>query len=171
MVLSYGQGIALLRIGFGAYLLSQGVDKLTKNWLTDPGPMSQFVGNAVQRGTAEVFYRPFLEGVVLPNGLLFSQLVTLGELAVGISLLLGLFTRVGGLGTAFLVLNYMLLKGLVNNSGSIDRLFLLASVAFILASAGLVWGLDGALRHVFTTNPLTRWVAGLSERAPEGRPA
>jgi uncharacterized membrane protein YphA (DoxX/SURF4 family) len=99
MILSFGQGLALVRFSVGAYFLSNGVDKLTKNWLTDPGPKSQFVGGAVQRGQAEVFYRPFLEGVVLPNAPLFSQLVTLGELAVGISLLLGLFTRVGALGS------------------------------------------------------------------------
>ncbi len=31
-------------------------------------------------------------------------------------------------------------------------------------------GLDGRLRDVFATNPLTRWVAGLSGPSGEGRP-
>jgi uncharacterized membrane protein YphA (DoxX/SURF4 family) len=168
VALSFGQGLALLRIGFGLYFLSQAIDKIKNNWVSDPAPMTQFVGGAVQRGTPELFYRPFLEEVVLPNALLFAQLVTSSELLVGISLVLGLLTRVGALGGAFLVLNYMLTKGLINNPGSIDRLFLLASIVFILTSAGLVWGLDDRLREVFAPHRITRWIAGLSGPAPHG---
>jgi hypothetical protein len=75
---------------------------------------------------------------------------------------LGLLTRLGALGTALLVLNYMLMKGLANNAGSADRLFLMAAIAFFLAAASLVWGLDGRLHGLFATNPVTHWVAGLS---------
>jgi thiosulfate dehydrogenase [quinone] large subunit len=168
MALTFGQGLALLRIGFGLYFLSQAIDKLKNNWLSDPAAMAQFVSGLLQRGMTEPFYRPFLEGVVLPHGLLFSQLVTIGELLVGVSLILGLLTRLGALGSSFLVLNYMLMKGLLNNAGSSDRLFLLASIVFILTSAGLVWGLDGRLREVLARNSITRWIAGLSGPAPRG---
>ena len=171
MALSCMHGMALLRIGFGLYFLATAIDKLNKGWLADPGPMSQFVGGAVQRGQAEAFYRPFLEGVVLPNALVFSQLVALGELLVGISLILGLFTVLGSLGSAFMVLNYMLMKGLLNNAGSNDRLFLLAAVVFIVTSAGLVWGLDGQLRALFARSRLLRWVTGPTDHVPERRAA
>jgi hypothetical protein len=50
--------------------------------------MRGFIGPALERNMAEGFYRPFLETVVQPNGLLVSQLVVLGEVAVGLSLLL-----------------------------------------------------------------------------------
>jgi uncharacterized membrane protein YphA (DoxX/SURF4 family) len=164
MGLGYAPGVALLRIGFGLYFLSQGIDKLSKGWLESPKTLLEvYIIPNLQRGNTEAFYRPFLENVVQPNGLLFSQLVTLGELAVGLSLVLGLLTRLGALGSAFLVLNYMLMKGLLNNAGSSDRLFLLAAVVFYATSAGLVWGLDGRLRALFAASPLTRWVAG---RAP-----
>src|SRR5207248_7006896 len=146
MALSCTQGMALVRIGFGLYFLANAIDKLSKGWLADPGAISQFISGPLQRGQTEAFYRPFLESVVLPDALLFSRLVALGELLVGISLILGLFTVLGSLGSAFLVLNYMLMKGLLNNAGSIDRLFFLAAVVFLVTAAGLVWGLDGQLR-------------------------
>src|SRR5262249_27668101 len=95
--------------------------------------------------------------------------VVVGELLVAVLLILGLFTAVGSLGSAFLVLNYMLMKGLVNNAGSIDRVFFLASVLFLATSAGLVWGLDGPLRAVIARASLVRWLTGLSGLRPEHR--
>jgi hypothetical protein len=79
-------------------------------------------------------------------------------------LLLGLLTRLGSLVSLWLVLNYMLMKGLPALAGSSDRLFALASLAFLLGSAGLVWGLDGAWRHWLAGNLLTRWLAGIPAR-------
>src|SRR5947209_4596615 len=116
-VLSYAHGLAVIRIGFGLYFVSQVIAKIMGNWLTSPNPLSNgFIGPALQNNTAQNFYRPFLEGVVQPNMLLFSQLVTLGELFVAISLTFGLFTRLGGVVGMLLNLNYMLLKGLASNA-------------------------------------------------------
>ena len=171
MALSSMHGLALLHIGFVLYFLSTAIDKLSKGWLADPGPMSQFIGGALQRGQTDAFYRPFLEGVVLPNALLFSRVIALGELLVGISLIFGLFTTMGSTASALMVLNYMFMKGLLNNAGSNDRLFLLAAVVFIVTSAGLVWGLDGQQRALFARNPLLRWVTGPSDHVPERRAA
>jgi uncharacterized membrane protein YphA (DoxX/SURF4 family) len=165
MPLSYGPGLALLRIGVGLYFLSAAVGKLTTGWLASPDQLLTVLTGpqgSLTRGAAEGVYRPFLEGVVVPHAGLFAQLIPLGELAVGVSLSLGLLTRLGGLGGAWLSLNYMLMKGLLNSNGSIDRLFLLAEVVFVLAAAGLVWGLDGKLREMFATHPFTRWGAGLA---------
>lgn len=167
MALTFGQGLALTRIGFGLYFLSQGYDKLTKGWLSSPQQLLEvYVNPSLQRGTAEPFYRPFLENVVVPNGALVAQLVTLGELLVGVALVLGLFTSLATVGILCMNVNYMLMKGLANNAGSNDRLFVLAGLVFFLASAGLVWGLDGRLRGLFGSNALTRWVAGA---APPGQ--
>ena len=92
---------------------------------------------------------------------MFSQLVTIGEWVAGLLLVLGLLTRLGSLVSIWLALNYMLMKGLPSLNGSSDRLFILASLAFLLGSAGLAWGLDGAWRHSLAGNPLTRWLAGI----------
>ncbi|MBX5492326.1 MAG: DoxX family protein [Chloroflexi bacterium] len=171
-MLGYGEGLALLRMGFGLYFLSNAISKITAGWLATGDPMMRaFIGPALQNNTAEGFYRPFLEGTVAPAAGTFAQLVVWGELLVAVSLILGLFTRLGALGTMFLVLNYMLMKGLLNNAGSSDRLFFLAGLVFLLTSAGLVWGLDGYLRHIWASNPFTRWSAGLTGRRPEQVPS
>jgi uncharacterized membrane protein YphA (DoxX/SURF4 family) len=160
MYISAAHALAIVRIGFGLYFISQAWDKTRTNWLVDAAPLAQFLQRSAPN--SEAFYRPFLEGTVIPNALLFAQLVTLGEWVVGISLVLGLLTRLGGLTGMWLNLNYMLMKGLLSNSGSSDRLFFLAELVFVLAAAGLVWGLDGALRRSLAGVPVLGWLAGAS---------
>jgi thiosulfate dehydrogenase [quinone] large subunit len=170
MYLSAGKSLALLRIGFGLYFISYALDKTMGGWLTSAGPITAFLfGNPSAtpptRGAlpnATPFYADFLTNVVQPNPQLFAQLVVLGEWVAGILLLLGLLTRLGAITGMILNLNYIFMKGLASNGGSIDRLFLLAEIVFLLAAAGLVWGLDGKLRHQLAGNPLTRWLAGLN---------
>ncbi len=171
MLLSYGQGLALLRAGLGLLFLSSAFGHLQRNWLITPEPLRQSIDGYLQRGQTDTFYRPFLEGIVLPNALLFSQLIVLGELIVAASLILGLLTRVGAAISIWLLLNFMLMKGLANPAGSGDRLYLLVSLVCIFTPAGLAWGLDAQLHDVFVTNPLTRWAAGLSgPPTPASRP-
>ena len=162
MLLSYRQGLALIRAGLGLLFLSSAFGHLQRSWLVNPEPLRQSIDSYLQRGQTDAFYRPFLEGVVLPNALLFSQLIVLGELVVAASLILGLLTRVGAVISLWLLLNFMLMKGLANPAGSGDRLYLLLSLVCIFTATGLAWGLDAQLRDVFVTNPLTRWAAGLA---------
>lgn len=172
-MISAAKGLALCRIAFGLYYVSYAFDKTTKNWFGDGGPLAgQLFGNPnaqpPTRGAvaaAEPFYRGFLESVVQPNPLLFSQLLTLGEWVAGILLTLGLLTRLGAIVGIWLNLNYMLMKGLASNGGSVDRLFVLSELAFLLAAAGLVWGLDGVLREPLRGNALTRWLSGTGREA------
>lgn len=171
MLFTSGQGLALLRIGFGLYLIASAWDKTAKGWLTSGAPLrGTLFGNpnatpptagAVGNPQGHDFYKAFLTDVVQPNVDLFAQLVTVGEWVAGISLLLGLFTALGSFVTILLTTNYMLMKGFVNMSANSDRLFILAGIAFGLAAAGLVWGLDGRFRHLFASNPLTRLLSGI----------
>ena len=82
---------------------------------------------------------------MLPHAGLFAQLTTIGEWVAGLCLLLGLFTPIGAVVAIVLNANYMLMKGLPSAAGSLDRLFIVAALAFILSNAGLAWGLDGML--------------------------
>jgi uncharacterized membrane protein YphA (DoxX/SURF4 family) len=114
-------------------------------------------------------------GTLLPHARLFAVLVTLGECLVAVSLTLGLFTRVGALTALWLNLNFMLLRGLTNPSGTIDRVFILANLLFLVTAAGCTWGLDGRFRTTFSRIPVARWFAGGSglarTPAPVGRKA
>jgi uncharacterized membrane protein YphA (DoxX/SURF4 family) len=167
MALDYGHGMAIVRIVTGLYFLVQGIAKMTGGWLSSSDTLLKtFIGPALERNQAEAFYRPFLENVVQPNGLLFSQLVALGEIAVGICFILGLLTRPAAIVAMFLNLNYMLMKGLANGAGSNDRMFVGLELVFLLTAAGLVWGLDGRLRDVLAANPLGRWLVGARQPTP-----
>jgi len=175
MYVSAGKALALVRIGFGLYFTSYGLDKIMGGWLTSAGPIMGFLfGNPnatpPSRGAAASampFYADFLNSVVQPNAQLFGFLVALGEITAGILLTLGLLTRLGSIIGMCLSLNYMMLGSLLANNRSIDHLFFLAELTFLLGAAGLVWGLDGQLRRQLSGNPVTRWLAGLNG-APMG---
>jgi uncharacterized membrane protein YphA (DoxX/SURF4 family) len=158
MKISPAFGLALARIGFGLYFLSQAWDKTAKGWFTNADPLRNFLKGSLPNAIG--FYKPFVESVVLPNAGLFAILATLGEWVVGLSLVLGLFTRVGALIALKINLNFMLIKGLASAGGSIDRLFFLACLAFLLASAGLELGLDGVLSRALGRIPVIGWLAG-----------
>lgn len=162
-MISAAQGLAITRIAVGLYFLSQAFDKTRSGWLADGAQMARFIEQAL-RGSTEPFYRPFLEDTVLPNATLFAQLVTIGEWGAGISLTLGLLTRVGSVVVIFMVLHYMLMKGLASNFGSNDRLFAAAAVAFFFASAGMTWGLDGVLYNGLRQSGIGRLIVGRPTR-------
>lgn len=172
MHVSPGKALALLRVGFGLYFLSYATDKLMGGWLTSATPMTNFLfGNpsatpptrgAVVNSTP--FYADFLTSVVQPNVQVFSYLVVFGELLAGALLVLGLLTRLGAITAVILNVNFMLMKGLLSNGGSVDRLFVLAAIMFFLSAAGLVWGLDGRLTAALAGTPVTRWLAGLNDK-------
>ena len=161
-MISTAKALAITRIAIGFYFLSQAFDKTRGGWLADGAPMVRII-EVASRNT-EPFYRPFLEGTVLPNATVFAQIVTIGEWGAGISLALGLLTRVGSVAVLLMVIHYMLMKGLANNIGSIDRAFAAAAVAFFLASAGMTWGLDGVLYHGLRQSGAGRLLLGRPTR-------
>ncbi len=90
------------------------------------------------------FYGNFIESVVLPNFTLFAWLVFLAELAVGLSLLFGLFTRVGALVGLGLSLN--LLVGLLEVPGEWPWAYVMMAMwhgTLLVSGAGNLFGLDG----------------------------
>jgi thiosulfate dehydrogenase [quinone] large subunit len=84
------------------------------------------------------WYAVFLKDFILPNSVFFSYLISLGELLVGVALILGIFTGVAAFFGAYLNMNY-LLAGTV----SINPVLFLLELLLILAwrTAGW-WGLD-----------------------------
>ena len=168
MLITGRQGLALVRIILGVLLLVSAVDKIGKGWMTNGQAMSQTIQQNLPK--AEAFYRPFLEGTVLPNASLFSQLVTVGEVVAGVSLLLGLLTRVGAVVCMWLMANYMLMKGTLfgqymNGMTYSDRVYFIAGLACFLGAAGLSWGLDRFLGRWLADVPVVGWLLGYPMRA------
>lgn len=74
------------------------------------------------------WYGAFLHNVVIPHVAVFSYVVAFGELAVGIGLLLGMFTGIAAFFGAFMNMNY-LFAGTI----SINPLLFLLELLLILA--------------------------------------
>ena len=145
---SYAGWFTLLRLYAGAFWLAHGIPK----FLDSPAymPPSGFMPQLVQKGISSQtgFYHGFLLNVVAPNIHLFAELVRLGEVLVGCSLILGVFTRFGGFVGCFLALNYMAAKGGFSDwttIGSIDAAAFMLSFLMLVIPAGRVAGVDALL--------------------------
>ena len=136
----------VVRVLLGWGWLSAGLDKLSDPaWMQTGEALKGFWAKAVEVPAtgrpplAFDWYRNFLRGM-LDNGsdVWFANLVTIGELAVGVALILGLFVGVAAFVGAFLNWNYIMA-----GSASSNGLFGLGAILLILAwkTAGY-YGLD-----------------------------
>jgi uncharacterized membrane protein YphA (DoxX/SURF4 family) len=144
-------GYAFLKAGWEKYLdgyLNPSVNAIPlarplAAWLAAPNPLPSG------------WYREFLAGVVLPNAHLFGVLVCLGELAVGVLLVLGLGTRLAGLLGAFLAANIYLASAHTGPAQAlVNQLIMLICLLLALAAAGRAWGADFFLRRAMPKVPL-----------------
>ncbi len=84
------------------------------------------------------WYAQFLQKMVMHNNVIFSYIITYGETAVGVALILGLFTGIAAFFGAFMNMNYLFAGTL-----SINPLMFLIELFLILAWRIAGWyGLD-----------------------------
>jgi thiosulfate dehydrogenase [quinone] large subunit len=134
--------LTLLRVYLGGVFLIAAIPKLRKDFT--PGLTGFVEQKALEH--SHLFYREFLQEVVLPNAQLFATLVTWGEFLVGVTLILGLMTRLSATVALLLTLNYMLAKGAWPwTPSSNDAAFAAISVALLIGAAGRTFGLDSIL--------------------------
>lgn len=92
------------------------------------------------------FYRDFLLSVVLPHVSVFSYVTLVGNVLVGVCLLLGLLTPYSALLGVFLNINYGLAAGWMDRSDyALNGLLLAAEIVIISEAAGRMAGLDALL--------------------------
>jgi thiosulfate dehydrogenase [quinone] large subunit len=93
-------------------------------------------GSATGKGGANYgWWAAFLHNFVIPNASWIAKLVALGELLIGVALILGLFTGVAAMAGLLLNLTYMF-----TGSAGVNSMYALAAVGLILA-----WRNAGAL--------------------------
>jgi uncharacterized membrane protein YphA (DoxX/SURF4 family) len=142
--------IAGVRIATSVFFILFGEYKLAGPGFAHGGfqaYLQEYIANS-----AVGFYRPVLSGLVLPHAAFFGYVVGMIELAVGISLLLGLWVRFACIGGILFLLNLTLAAWWEPGHGApVWRYFgarldtiplLLLLVVFFAANAGTVWGLD-----------------------------
>jgi thiosulfate dehydrogenase (quinone) large subunit len=143
---TYAGWLALVRILTGAIWLIHAVPKFLNGTAFLP-PDGAFA-NYVQQGmtTTAGPYHDFMVSVVAPNAMIFAQVVRFGELLVGISLVLGVFSRLGGFFGIVLALDYMAAHGAigtVSGWGSPSASLALLSAISLILPTGLILGFDG----------------------------
>lgn len=167
---AYGGWLALARALTGAIWLIHAIPKFLNGaaFLPPDG----FFTTYLQQGIATTAgpYRDFMVNVVAPNAPIFAELVRLGELLVGISLFLGLFSRAGGFFGIVLPLNYMAVRGAVGTLsgwGSPEAALALLSAISLVLPTGRILGLDG-LRNRRARRKTTVVAEVVPERPLEG---
>lgn len=136
----------LLRLYVGYTWITAGWEKVTGGAWLGAGAgtaLHGFLAGAIAKATGtnpavSSWYAWFINVVALPHVILFSYLVTFGELAVGAGLVLGAFTGIAAFFGAFMNFNY-LFAGTV----SVNPLLLLIELFLILAWRNAGWlGVD-----------------------------
>jgi thiosulfate dehydrogenase (quinone) large subunit len=120
--------LAAARIYVGVLWLNYGTSKFEPDWARTEF-LSATQGSAA--GTSGAMH-DFLVAVVMPNQALFARTIAVGETLVGISLLLGLLTKIGSLGGMFLSMNYYFATGRYMHRLGFESLELLLFVICLL---------------------------------------
>lgn len=139
--------LLLLRLVMAALFLHLGIGKLEEGWLKTSVPLTQSLTSFEQHASG--VHLAYLKTVALPFAGLWSRLMALGETALGISLLLGLLTRLSSAVGIFMVLNFHAATGLLFSIaffGSPWAALLIAGLLItFLARAGRQSGVDSML--------------------------
>jgi len=117
----------------------------------------EYLHGYINEGEAAGFYARFLASVVQPHSELWAHIVGLGELAIGISLVLGLWVRAASIGGIVHMVNLTLATWWAAGRNvdtwrwfgvELDHIpMLLLFSIFFVASAGTAWGLDALLNR------------------------
>jgi thiosulfate dehydrogenase (quinone) large subunit len=140
-----------VRVLVGAVWLNGAVEKLLNPEFPQQFATSLEAGGFVSQ--APPLFQDFMRGVVIPNAELFAQLMRLGELALGIALILGLLTNLAAIGSVALSIVIMLSQGGVRlGTGlgapeflTVNVLVALLSVVILLSAASKDLSVDALL--------------------------
>jgi len=172
--------VVFLRVVIGYSFFVQGNDKIREGYFEKMGPVEGQADHPLairlkvwmteERRTGErgseatvaarpdrmlPWYRFFLENAVLPNVRPFSILVTIGEILLGATLVLGLLTRVSSFVGILLVLNYIFATWHCGFPYTpLNILFIAILLVLLISGAGRCLGLDSVLHERYPEIPL-----------------
>jgi uncharacterized membrane protein YphA (DoxX/SURF4 family) len=143
--------LVLLRVYLGVVFVLAALPKLQRNSTPD------FIGfmEHVALSRAHPLYQDAVRNIILPNAWAFASLISWGEMLVGITLILGLFTRFSAAVALLLSMNYMLARGgWFWSPWSNDAAHLVIAMALLLGAAGRTLGMDTLLARRWPRSPL-----------------
>ena len=100
--------IALLRIMLGVLILTTWGSNLKKGFYTPDGLLYFFTDVFPQSANSLGWYAAFIDNVILPIRGVFAPFQLVGEFMLGLFLLIGVFTTITSVFTAFFIINTFL---------------------------------------------------------------
>lgn len=110
------------------------------------------ISGVIAQGRPYAFYLPFLQRVVLPHTTAFATVVTSCELLIGITLTLGMATRLGAAVGMILAANYACLYGNPLMPVGGNWLYVAYLLPVLLGAAGRSFGVDYWLHRRWPTS-------------------
>ncbi len=153
----------VIRLYVGYEWLTAGWGKLTNPagvWVGEKAgaAVTGFLNGALQKTAGDYpdvqgYAAWFFQHVALPNAALFSYLVTFGEIAVGVALILGLFTGIAAFFGGFMNASYLFAGAVSTN----PLLFIFATLLVLAWRTAGYWGLDRFwLPRAIVSSPVAR---------------
>ena len=139
------QAVAILRITLGVILVVTWFDNFQKDVYTADGIVGLFNYLFNDNGGGPAFYQAIINGTILQVPGLFAIFQLVGELLLGLALLVGLFTPLAAVGAALFFFNLFL--AYFGGQTWIWTYVLLTVSALVtaLSQSGRAWGLDSLL--------------------------
>jgi thiosulfate dehydrogenase [quinone] large subunit len=145
-----GITLAILRIGYGLLWLKEATWKKPPDFGMRAGDGLWYWTNEMLKYSIAAPHRAFVEHVVIPNFIFFGYMTLATELFIGVSMLLGSFTRLGAVAALLMSLN--ITTGLIRHPAEWPSAYLMLigySLGFLSFRAGRCLGLDAILARRF----------------------
>jgi uncharacterized membrane protein YphA (DoxX/SURF4 family) len=110
-------GLLFVRIALGVFFIFEGWDK--RPWMTNPGLLADILHKWADNGVP--FAKWYIETWLLPGVSIFARLTFLGEVAAGLVLLVGFWTRRTAIITFLLVLNIQVAHSSIFQYGFLSK--------------------------------------------------
>jgi thiosulfate dehydrogenase [quinone] large subunit len=134
----------VLRVFVGYEFLTAGIDKVASGKWVGQNAIGGFMQGALKKAATgdhpevQGWYVDLINGFFLPNAALFSTLVAVGEVLVGLALLFGVFTKFAAVQGAIMNIAF-----LAAGTSSSNPQMLVMQVAMVFAGAGVAYyGVD-----------------------------
>lgn len=130
-----GLWLTALRMFLGIMWFKDGVTKVANGWLSIDASSSASIISTITGENAVSWYKSFVDSFVVPNIGIFTKMITITELLLGIALFFGGLTVLAAFGSIVMDINFFL-------SGTGDWWFLIVSIIILFSNAGMYFGAD-----------------------------
>ena len=138
-----GNGLVIVRICLGVFLVAAGASKL--RWLIDTSMLSRLLGEWMQGAAPGSISRLYLERFAIPGTAVLARLIPLGEISCGLALLIGVWTPIFAFLAFFMALNTDVANGTIFTIGFVTHgyglLVLGSTLGLTLGGVRLPWSL------------------------------